>query len=469
MLVRLKFDCSLSTDDLIFRALVTLSHCLNNSSIPSIKLHASGVGPPHPESIVRRFGSNDSILTVLYCDSALWCPYSASVLMTLEELRLPYKVKRVNLLAYGEKPDWWYRVSSTGLLPVLEVDGRIIRESRDICLFANYFAGSRVPKQARPMYPEKDDALHPVAERLLELERDLYRDFFVYVFEGPEAKGKEQFLGTLKEVEAALGAYPDAGPWFLPSAEPSVVDCIFAPKIERMVAACLYFKALRLRDRAAYPNLCCWLDALDARQSFAAFKSDFYSCISALEPLFGRAYAVHTSEAQEIRARIDGVHPTAWRLPFSAEEVALEPAPNAFPSGADARQAAAVRLILNHKRLPPYMLRALGRPGKAYRSVLADPFNEPDQRFAPAIDKAYRYLVLALLRGHEAVEPLLRADVRATNAAYGDGSMDSAAARARVVACLEYLRERISVPRDMTLSEARQLRAHINWLADELR
>jgi glutathione S-transferase len=325
------------------------------------------------------------------------------------------------------------------------------------------------------MYPDKGDALHPVAERLLGLERDLFKDFFIYVFEGPEPRGREEFLATLQQVEAALGAYQD-GPWFLPGAEPSVVDCVFAPKVERVVAACLYWKALDLRDRAAYPNLVRWLDALDARPSFAAFKSDFYTLVTAMEPLFGHAYAVHTPEAQALRARVDGVGPTAWRLPISQEELALEPAPpgaGPSPSEAYARQAAAVRLIINHKRLPSYMLRALGRPGPEYRSVLADPLNEPDERFAPSIDAAYRYLVLALLRGHEAVEPLLRADIRAADAAYQQDRRNEGrepkAARERVVACLEYLRERISVPRDMTLPEARQLRAHLNWLADELR
>jgi len=192
-----------------------------------------------------------------------------------------------------------------------------------------------------------------------------------------------------------------------------------------------------------------------------------------MEPIFGRAYAVQTPEAQAIRARVDGVAPGAWRPPIGPAEEALEPAPSGAgpcPPGPYARQAAGVRLIINHKRLPGYMLRALGKPGPAYRSVLADPLNEPDAAAAPAVDAAYRYLVLALLRGHEAVEPLLRADLRAADAAYQrKGGKDPRAARARVVACLEYLRERVSVPRDMTLPEARQLRAHLNWLADELR
>lgn len=38
----------------------------------------------------------------------------------------------------------------------------------------------------------------------------------------------------------------------------------------------------------------------------------------------------------------------------------------------------------------------------------------------------------------------------------------------QVKLCLLYLRERIGVPRDMTVHGARQFRAHINWFIDKL-
>ena len=41
--------------------------------------------------------------------------------------------------------------------------------------------------------------------------------------------------------------------------------------------------------------------------------------------------------------------------------------------------------------------------------------------------------------------------------------------RTEVVACLTYLRDRVGVPRDMTVHGARQLRAHINWLMDHIK
>ncbi len=435
-----------------------------------------GAGPPQADTLVRRFGRNETIQTVLYKDSASWCPYCESVWMMLEEKQMPYKIKRVNLLAYGEKPDWIYQLSGTGLMPVLEVDGgdgpRVLRESVDICRFIDWWRGSEgspAGQTPRRLWPDKNDPVHAEAEDLLNLERDLFRDWFVYLFEGPEERGLEEFKAMLQQVETALGKHPDS-PWFLPGAEPSLVDIVFAPKVERMVASCLYWKGLALRDNATYPNLSKWLDALDRRPSFQAFKMDFYNLVNSLEPLFGRAYGLDTLEIKELQRKVDGLHPTVWRLPLSPDEAAREYLPpDAQPSETYARQAAAVRLVVNHKRVPRYMLRALGRPGPEYRSALADPYAEVDDWALPEVEAAYRYLVLTLLRGKAAVEGGLKADKATADRAYVGSAEEAAAARARIVACLEYLRARIGVPRDMTLPEARQVRGALSWLIDELR
>jgi len=432
-----------------------------------------GSGPPDAEALVRRFGQESAtIQTVFYKDAASWCPYCASVWMMLEEKQLPYTMKRINLLSYGEKPEWLYDVSGTGLMPVLEVGGRILRESVDICKFIDWWRGNDISpagKNTKSLWPTKGNTLHTEAEALLGLERDLFRDWFIYVFEGPEERGREEFWATLLQVETALAKTSD-NPWFLPGTDPSLVDIVFAPKVERMVASCLYWKGMTLRGHAELPALGKWLDALDRRPSYAAIKADFFSLVNGLEPLFGRAYGVETSEVKEIRRKIDGLHYTSWRLPVSAEENIREYLPpDTQPSESYARQRAAVRLILNNKRLPRYMARALGTPGPEHRSPLADPHNAVDEWVLPEVDAAYRYLVLALLRGKEVVAPLVAADKAAADTIYGGPIEEARAARGRIVACLNYLKFRVGVPRDMTLAEARQVRGTLTWLVEALK
>lgn len=432
-----------------------------------------GSGPPDAEALVRRFGQENATLqTVFYKDAASWCPYCASVWMMLEEKQLPYTMKRINLLSYGEKPEWLYDVSGTGLMPVLEVGGRILRESVDICKFIDWWRGndmSPAGKNVKRLWPSKGDTLHAEAEALLGLERDLFRDWFIYLFEGPEERGQAEFWATLLRVEMALAKTSD-NPWFLPGTDPSLVDIVFAPKVERMVASCLYWKGMTLRGHAELPALGKWLDALDRRPSYAAIKADFFSIVNGLEPLFGRAYGVETPEVKEIQRKIDGLHYTSWRLPVSAEENTREYLPpDTQPSERYTRQRAAVRLILNNKRLPRYMARALGTPGPEYRSPLADPHNAIDEWVLPEVDAAYRYLVLALLRGKEVVAPLVAADKAAADTAYGGPVEEARAARGRIVGCLNYLKYRVGVPRDMTLAEARLVRGTLTWLVEALK
>lgn len=435
------------------------------------KALSDGDGPPQAGALTRKFGHNETLRAIFYKDAASWCPYCASVWMTLEEKCMPYTLKRINLLSYGEKPEWIYDISGTGLLPLLEVNGRMIRESVEICKSIDKWQGfdEGVMVKPRRLWPDEGDALHAEAEALLGLERDLFRDWFVYLFEKPESHGHDEFWTVLRQVESALAKYAES-PWFLPGTEPSLVDIIFAPKVERVIASCLYWKGLTLRQHPDLPALSRWLDALDHRPSYAAFKADFFTLINSLEPLFGRAYSVNTPEVAELQQKLDGFHPTAWRLPVSEEEKVREYLPEATqPTELYARQSAAVRLIINHKRLPRYMLRALGVPGPEFRSPLADPFNQIDEWALPEVETAYRYLILALLRGRDYVDPLLAADKSAAESAYGSSEEERALARARMVACLEYLKYRIGVPRDMTLAEARQVRGTLTWLVEALK
>lgn len=85
-------------------------------------------------------------------------------------------------------------------------------------------------------------------------------------------------------MEAALGS--DGGPFFLGS-EISLVDIVFVPFLERMVASIPYYKGLRLRGTGQWPNLEAWFAALELRPSYLGTKSDFYTHVHDLPPQLG--------------------------------------------------------------------------------------------------------------------------------------------------------------------------------------
>ena len=54
------------------------------------------------------------------------------VWLLLEEKRIPYRMEKVNMRCYGDKPPSFLKKVPSGLLPVIELDGRVVTESADI-------------------------------------------------------------------------------------------------------------------------------------------------------------------------------------------------------------------------------------------------------------------------------------------------------------------------------------------------
>ena len=51
--------------------------------------------------------------------------------MQLEEKRIPFRVERINMRCYGDKPAWFERATG-GLLPVVKIDGELVTDSVNI-------------------------------------------------------------------------------------------------------------------------------------------------------------------------------------------------------------------------------------------------------------------------------------------------------------------------------------------------
>jgi glutathione S-transferase len=127
-----------------------------------------GSGPAHTDASLRLFGTREEDVRVtLYRDMAAWCPYCQKVWLHLEEKQIPYRVVKVPMRSYGDKPESFLRKVPSGLLPALDLDGELYTESLDIMqlLETTFPTIETVPR---------DPSALKRANELLRLERELF-------------------------------------------------------------------------------------------------------------------------------------------------------------------------------------------------------------------------------------------------------------------------------------------------------
>lgn len=369
------------------------------------------------------------------------CPYCQKVWLYLEEKRIPYRVSKVPMRCYGQKPAWFSRLSATGLLPVAEIDGDIVIES-DVILQT---LEDRFPDgpQLLPLAREPSAQAVPA---LLRLERELFSAWLRWLTGSTITNERQElaFTNTLGRVEEALAAF--GGPYFLGEGF-SLIDAIFAPFLERMAASLCFYKGFLMRDNPRFPNLERWFQAMESRESFRNIKSDWYTHALDLPPQVGSCSMVPAGEpcANEISGK-DG----SWTLPLKPNGV--EP----LLPGADeaaAKREAAAQLIGNHEAVVKFAARGLGEVGvPPLMAELADPNARPNESYVPLLDAALRMVAHALLDGPEVAQPAVGGFVAGEAVASG----------------VAYLRARVGVPRDMSYEAARQFRGHLGWACDQL-
>jgi len=415
-------------------------------------LQAKGRGPPHTDAKVRLFDakSEDEVRVTLFRDMAAWCPYCQKVWLLLEEKRIPYKLSKINMRSYGDKPNWFLEKVPNGLLPAIEVDGKFMTDSLPIMQVLDAtFAEPGTPMMVPPPGPERERA-----SALLRLERELFSAWCSLTFQpgkGLMDRNERAFLGTLARVDAALGE--TSGPWFLGSSHPTLVDLQYVSHVERMLASCLYWKGLQLRGTGEFGALDAWLAAFEERPAYLATKSDYYTHCQDIPPQYGPGFAI--DESQHARETIDGIN-GAWSLPLALAEATVEPlAPVQAALGDEAaRHEAAFELVANHAAVVKFAARGVGEPGrKRFQAPLADPYAAPNEGVMDAVDVCLRHVTARLLTHADDAEAAAAADFEAV--AGGDGGRSLAA-------CLGYLRDRIGVPRDMSQPAAMHLRAQLN-------
>jgi glutathione S-transferase len=126
------------------------------------------------------------------------------------------------------------------------------------------------------------------------------------------------------------------------------------------------------------------------------------------------------------------------------------------------RVQAAKKLIGNHKAVTRFALRGApgAKAGKRFTAPLADPNVSPALDFEAPLAAALQCTATALLQGTD------QAGKEFGGLDWLEGERSREETLRAVQASLEYLRDRVGVPRDMQLPAALQLRAHLNWTID---
>jgi glutathione S-transferase len=351
-------------------------------------------GPTNSQACLRLFGRDESEVRVtLYRDRHAWCPYCQKVWLWLEEKQIPYRIEKVTMFCYGEKESWYKCKVPSGMLPALELDGRLITESDDILWALEQTFG--------PLnFGMKDPRVLP----LRQLERLLFRawcSWLCYPWRSPQddQHRRRKFVEIVGQVETALGS--TSGPYFLEDF--GAVDVIFMPYVERMNASLYYYKGYSLREESSRLNV--WFDAMETRSTYRGTQSDFHTHVHDLPPQMGGCWENGEPPMLLNKHR---VNQGPW---FGLPDVS-------YPEPENARQEALHRM-LKHRQ-------TLIRVNPAENAL---------------IDEAIRCALTLMIKGEACLPP--------------QGS-DLA---------LRYLRDRICVPRDMSIYAAKHLRTALEETA----
>ena len=297
------------------------------------------------------------------------------------------------MFCYGEKESWYKRKVPSGMLPAIELDGRIITESDDILLALESVFGVLGAGM-------KDPTVLP----LRQLERLLFRAWCNWLCQRvgsdrEDRRNRDLFVSVVAKVEAALASTPS--PYFL--SEFGTADVIFTPYVERMNASLFYYKGYSLRTDN--PGLSAWFDAMESRLTYRGTQSDFHTHVHDLPPQMGGCWENTEPQTQVNQAQVD-------RGPWLGLPDVTYPEP-------EAAFAEALQRVIQHRA----------------NIIRVNPADDA------VMDEALRCALTAMMTD-TACPPPAGTDLG-----------------------LRYLRDRINVPRDMSIYAAKRLREALETTA----
>ncbi len=341
---------------------------------------------------------------IFYRDRHAWCPYCQKIWLWLEFKEIPYKVKKINMYCYGEKEQWYLNKVPSGKLPAIELNGEIVTESDQILSYLEKEYGIL----GNSIYSN-------TLKKARIVERDIFRAWCEWLCRNtyiPFEKGirKNNLIENLHKFETLLKK-SDTGyidPIHKDNCQiiPGTGDIIFIPYIERINASICYYKGFSIREE--FPFIDKWLTNLENQTNYLGTQGDFHTHSHDLPPQMGGCFT-DTNEKQ--------IH-------FS----------NLIDKGVGLG-----KLELNNKivDIDYYSKFALSRVVKHKENIIRANPSENN-----IFDIALRSALTFMIHGK----------IHKPNNIPSSG--------------LRYLRDRISVPRDMTIISARVLRQSLERIAE---
>tara|TARA_Y100001968_G_scaffold32637_1_gene25099 strand:+ start:28 stop:1170 length:1143 start_codon:yes stop_codon:yes gene_type:complete len=355
---------------------------------------------------MRLFNKSESKVKItLYRDNHAWCPYCQKVWLWLELKKIPYRIKKVTMRCYGDKENWYLKKVPSGMLPAIEIQKHVITESDDILFVLEEIYGS-LGKSLNDQ-----EVLN-----FRRLERELFSSWCNWLcrnslFPAQEEKKKDNFISVAKKLEKEL--QKNASGWLTPIStedgeKPGSADVIFIPYVERMNASLAYYKGYSLREEHPLINL--WLKNLERLDEYRGTQGDFHTHAHDLPPQMGGCFTSQNALQKLFAQKVD-IGYGLGDLELAGLEID-EKSTKKF-------QAIALERVIKHKD----------------RIITVNPM--PQNLFDQPLRAALTNMI----------------------------TMDLCKPNDKSASALRYLRDRISVPRDMPLISGRLFRQALEYTA----
>ncbi len=238
-------------------------------------------------SNLRLFNRSESdSQLIFYRDRHAWCPYCQKIWLWLEIKQIPYKIRKINMYCYGKKEPWFLEKVRSGKLPAVELNGKIITESDNIIYFLEKEYGFLGSSISDIQF-----------QKIRKIERDIFKAWCEWLCREqsifyPNKSRESKLRNNLKDLEDLLKnsitGYID--PHFDADGiiRPGTGDIIFIPYLERINASLCYYKGFNLR--IDFPSINQWFTLLENQHTYLGTQGDFHTHAHDLPPQMGGCF-----------------------------------------------------------------------------------------------------------------------------------------------------------------------------------